>query len=79
MDVLIIAKTKSEFDATVATYNREYDKRNRYHHITTKEQMQGYRMPVQIRFVGNYWELPDAPTLEYYAQHIVSAGEPQHG
>lgn len=73
MDVLIIAKTKQEFDATVAGYNSPYDKKNRYHHITTQEQMRGYKMPVQIRFIGSWWELPDAPTLEFYASHIIGA------
>jgi hypothetical protein len=73
MDVLIICKTKDEFDQTVASYNRPFDQKNNYHHITTQEQMQGYHMPVQIRFVGNWWELDDAPTLEFYAQHIVGA------
>lgn len=73
MDVLIIAKTKAEYDACVATYNRPYDRQNKYHHITTEEQMRGYRMPVQIRFIGNWWELPQAPTLEFYASHIIGA------
>lgn len=73
MNVLIIAKTRAEFDAVRATYNSPYDKQNVYHHITTKEQMQSFRMPVRIRFVGNWWKLPDAPTLEFYAGHIIGA------
>jgi hypothetical protein len=73
MHVLIITPTDAEFQATVAGYHIQWDRENEYHHVTTKEQMQGYRMPVQIRFVGNWWEMPDAPTLEFYAQHIISS------
>jgi hypothetical protein len=73
MDVLIITPTKEEFESTVATYNGHWTKDNKYHHIRTKEEMAGYQMPVQIRFVGRWWELPDAPTLEFYSQHIVGA------
>ena len=73
MDVLIIAPTKAEFEAVVATYDKAWHKENRYHHITKREDMRGSHMPVQIRFVGNWWELPEAPTLEFYAEHITKA------
>lgn len=71
MQVLIIAPTKREFDETIAAesdYNRRH---NEYKHVTAKDQMYGYRPPVAIRFIGNWWELDDAPTLEFYAQHII--------
>lgn len=73
MNVLIVAKTESEFRETVKSYDPILRQRNRFHHITTQEQMHGFRMPVQIRFVGQWQDLPEAPSVEKYAQHIVGA------
>lgn len=73
MNVLIIAPTRQEFDETVASYDERLRKTHEFIHITKREDMLGYAMPVQIRFVGRWWELPEAPSLEWYAEHIIRA------
>jgi hypothetical protein len=72
VNVLIIAKTRQEFEACKATYDRAWDRKNSYHWIRTMEQMRGFQMPVQIRFVGDWHDLEDAPTLEEYAEWLTS-------
>lgn len=73
MHVLIVAKTRQEYETTVRSYDRAFDAHNEYHWITSKEQIRGYQMPVQIRFIGTWAELPDAPTLEAFAQIITGS------
>jgi hypothetical protein len=71
MDVLIIAKDKADFDECVATYSGPYARNNKYKHITCRDDLLGLKGPLQVRFWGAWYELPDAPKLEWIAQAIT--------
>ena len=71
MHVLIIAPNRNEFDSCVATYDPTFRAKNQFHHVTRPEQMRGYTMPLQVRFVGDYRSLPDVPELEALAKILT--------
>lgn len=71
MEILIVAKTEQDFDDCRATYSPESQSANTFHHVTKREDLFGHKMPLQIRFYENWYELPEAEGISWTADIIT--------